>query len=251
MLRIFREEIKQGHQAAHEKVETAYARAFSKTKYAPYLALETLTGPNEAWFLEAHASYASIENSIQLSEAPPLKGELAILDAQDGEQRSGSRGLIATFQKALSYRTSETQASMAKNRYFRIQIVRVRYGHNQEYGEAQGMLNAALEKMKVEQGRAVYLVSSGAPAATYLILSPTPSLKTFDPNPSGMTLQQAMGEETFAKYRKTLNDTVQTSEALLFSVNPRMSNPPKVFVDADRDFWAPKPKAAAAKGAGN
>jgi hypothetical protein len=182
LLRIFREEIKQGRQSAHEKIETAYVRAFFKTKYPPYIALETLTGPSEVWFLESHASYASIENAIQLSEAPPLKAQLALLDAQDGEQRSGSRGLIARFQKALSYRSSERARSMAKDRYVFVQIIRVRYGHSPEYGEALGMLDAALEKTKLEHDRAVYRISSGGPDDdTYLIFMPTPSLKIMDP----------------------------------------------------------------------
>jgi hypothetical protein len=243
LLRIFREEIKQGHQAAHEKVETAYVRAFSKTKYPPYIALETLTGPSEAWFLECHASYASIENAIQLSEAPPLKAELALLDAQDGEQRSGSRGLIARFQKALSYRSSERARNMAKDRYVFVQIIRVRYGHSPEYGEALGMLNAALEKTKkLEYDRVVYRISSGGPDDdTYLIFNPTPSLKIMDPPTPMALLPQAMGQETLAKFRKTMNDVILNHETLLFSINPRMSSPPKEFVEADRDFWAPKP----------
>ena len=65
LLRIYREEIKPGRNAAHEKVEMAYVRAFSKTKYVNYLAMESLSGPNEAWFIEPHPSYASIESAIQ------------------------------------------------------------------------------------------------------------------------------------------------------------------------------------------
>src|ERR1700693_2302328 len=57
MIRIFREEIKQGKDAAHEKVEAAYVRAFSKVNYVNYFALVPLTGPNETWFVEAHDSY--------------------------------------------------------------------------------------------------------------------------------------------------------------------------------------------------
>ena len=85
LLRVYREEIKPGRNAAHEKVETGYVRAFSKTKYVNYLAMDSLSGPNEAWFIEPHDSYASIENSIQISDTSALKAELALLDAQDGE----------------------------------------------------------------------------------------------------------------------------------------------------------------------
>src|ERR1039458_1614225 len=96
LLRIFREDIKSGKGSAHEKVESAYVRAFSKAGYTSYLALENMTGTNQAWFIERYDTYESMEKAIHLAETEPLKTTLDGLDAQDGELRTGERGIIAT-----------------------------------------------------------------------------------------------------------------------------------------------------------
>src|ERR1700690_2310692 len=73
LLGIFREDIKSGKSSAHEKVESAYVRAFSKAGYPSYLALEGTPGTSQAWFLEMPDSYESMEKAIPMAEAEPLK----------------------------------------------------------------------------------------------------------------------------------------------------------------------------------
>jgi hypothetical protein len=50
--------------------------------------------------------------------------------------------------------------------------------------------------------------------------------------------------EQFDRYRKLRADLIVSADSVLLTVNPKMSNPPKSFIDADSDFWAPKTKAA-------
>ena len=52
VLRIVREDVKPGKGAAHEKNEMGYVRAFSKTGYPNYIALEAMTGASQVWFVE-------------------------------------------------------------------------------------------------------------------------------------------------------------------------------------------------------
>ena len=48
VLQIFREDVKVGKGAAHEKLEAAYAQAFKKAKWpTTYLAMSSVTGPGE------------------------------------------------------------------------------------------------------------------------------------------------------------------------------------------------------------
>ncbi|MBZ5618459.1 MAG: hypothetical protein LAQ69_07015 [Acidobacteriia bacterium] len=242
IIRIFREDIKSGRSAAHEKVEMAYVRAFSKSKYPSYLALESVTGQNQAWFLERYDSYAALEEAIHISEAEPLKTTLQQLDAQDGEQRSGDRGMIAIYQKDLSY--LPVAANLVKARFVTINMVRLRPGHNADFAEMRTLVNAAFQKSASQQRRVVYSVSSGAPGGTYLILSAMDSLKAMDPGPSAMTMPAAFGAENLARYQKLFADIVISTENTLFAVNPRMSNAPKEYITADPDFWKPKPVAA-------
>ncbi|MDP8979658.1 MAG: hypothetical protein M3O35_03590 [Acidobacteriota bacterium] len=250
MLRVIREDIKPGRGAAHERIEAGYVRAFAKSKYPNYLAMTSLTGPDQAWFLEPYATYAALESSLQLVDHDAvLKKQLDQLDSQDGDMRSGGRNMILVYQKDLSYRAEDLIRDIPKAHYMRIQTIRIKSGHGTEFAEVRKTLNAALAKMNVAAPAAVYTVASGAPAGTYIILRPADSLKALDPGPpAAMTIQQAMGgDAAFASYRKSNNDLVVSSENTLFSFNPKMSYPPKRFVDADPDFWTPKASATPAK----
>ena len=245
LLRIFREDIKSGKSSAHEKVESAYARAFAKSGYPSYIALDGTTGTNQAWFLESHESYEAMEKAIHLAETEPLKTTLSQLDAQDGELRTGERGMIATYQKDMSY--LPVPSILPKARFVTINMVRVRPGHAADFAEMRKLVNAAFEKSGSKQRRVVYSVNSGAPAGTYLIVSAMESLKAMDAQSSGMSMPEAFGADNLARYNKLQSEIVISSENTMFSVNPKMSNPAKEFIAADPDFWAPKPKPATAK----
>ena len=245
LLRIFREDIKSGKGSAHEKVESAYVRAFAKSGYPNYLGLDGMSGTNQAWFLENYDSYEALEKAIQLAQKEPLKTTLAQLDAQDGELRSGERGMIATYQKDLSY--TPVPSNLAKARFVTINTIRIRPGHVPDFAEIRKLVNAAFEKSGNKQRRVVYSVTSGAPGGTYLVLSAMDSLKAMDTPPGAMTMIEAFGADNLARYNKLQSETVISSENTMFGINPKMSNPPKEFIAADPDFWAPKPKPAAPK----
>ena len=244
LIRIFREDIKSGKGAAHEKVEAAYVRAFSKSGYPSYLALTSMSGTNQAWFVERYSSYEEMEKAVHLAAAEPLKTTLEQLDAQDGELRSGDHGIIATYQPDMSYVPGSPLG--AKARYYAINVVRVRPGHAADFAEMRKIVNAAFEKAGMKQRRAVYSVSSGMPAGTYLILSAMDSLKMMDPPPGAMSMRDAFGAD-LARYSKMQSDFVISSENTIFSISPKMSNVPKEYVTADADFWAPKVRVSAAK----
>ena len=243
LLRIFREDIKPGKGAAHERAEMGYVRAFSKTAYPSYVALDAMSGATQAWFLERYESYEALEKAVKLSQAEPLKSALPLLDVQDGEVRSGERSMIATYQKDLSYTPGSPLGP--KGRYYTITTMRIRPGHNPDFAEMRKLLNAAYEKAGAKQRRVVYSVSSGAPTGTYLILGAMESLKAMDATATGMSMPDAFGAD-LVRYNKLMSDIVISSENALFTINPKMSNPSKEFVSADPDFWAPKPKPAAA-----
>src|SRR5207249_1971652 len=92
VLQIGRESVKEGRSAAHRKVETDWARAFRKSKYPyHYLALEAMTGAsNEVWFAIGYPSFSAMEESDNLMMKDPLKNEMELLEARDGELRSTS-----------------------------------------------------------------------------------------------------------------------------------------------------------------
>src|ERR1700752_818185 len=98
VLNIFREAIKEGRSAAHEKVEADYAATFRKANHpAHYIGLAAMSGPSEVWFIEPMPSFAANEDYEKASEKEPLKSAIAMLDARDGELRASSRQIWAVY----------------------------------------------------------------------------------------------------------------------------------------------------------
>jgi len=245
VLRIYREEVKPGRNPAHEKVEAAWARANRAGKSpAHYIGMTSVSGPNEAWFLEGHDSFASIEQADQYTEKnPALKADTDRLSQQDGELLSGLRAVIATYREDLSYRTGVTIGQM---RYFRIITFRVRPGHESDFVEAVKIVRAAYDKAGVEVHWAAFQVSSGMPGPTFLVFLPSKSLKEVDALVAqAPKIQEAEGEEGQKKLQKLAAEGYLTTEANIYAFNPKMSYVADETAAADPDFWTPKPKAAA------
>jgi hypothetical protein len=237
VLRIFREDIKEGKGGDHEKSEAAFMQAAAKINYPSHvIGLTAITGTSEAVFLEEHASIASIADSQAALDNP----EFAALDAADAQLRTGSRSFIAVYRPDLSYAVDKIQ--LPKVRYFSIETVRVREGHQQTYSELVKMLLDAARKSADNQPVAVYEVVSGALNSTFLVMQPSESLKSMDDElQHDPGFFKAMGEEGIKRYNSAVSDAVVSEESILFAVNPQMSLVPKEWIAADPDFWTPKP----------
>lgn len=249
ILQIAVEEVKPGHGKAHEKLETAWSRAFADAKWpVHYLALSSLTGVNAAWYLSGYPSFAAMEKADKdMEKQPALQAANSAFAEKDGEHLSGGRSIIAVLQESMSRPMAGTIGSA---RFFRISRVTVRAGHTLEYLEANRLLRAAYEKAGVKAGFAVFSVVGGYPVPSYLSLTRMTSMAEMDEVPANTkALREAMGEETFKTYLKLLADCVAQSETLVFAVNPLMSYPRPAWVEAEPGFWKPAPpaKAPAAK----
>lgn len=234
ILRIVREDVKSGKGAEHGKIESAYARAFAKAGFANYIGMESVTGPNEAWFMEAFDSWASIENGLGMMSKQPLKSEIAPLAPQDGDLLRADSSVVASLQTTLSYLPgAPNPASM---RFMNVLTIRIRPGQGPEFAERAQLLNAARERAGWKGRAAVYRVESGAPEITYLVLIPVASLQELD---SGPNETAPMRPEDLARLRQINQEIIVESGYALFAINPKMSNPPKAVIDADPGFWKP------------
>ncbi len=241
VLEIIRESIKEGRGAAHEKVEIDYVHAFRKANPAlHYLALEAQSGPGEVWFVEPFASFTAVEKMRKQMETPPLKGELALLDARDGELRSNSRNMYAVYRKDLSYRPE--RANIGKTRYVMLTSLRVRLGKLDEFMSGSKMYLAAMEKSKSNMPSLAYQVIVGAPDGLFLFFGGMESLSALDEEPAReKAYTEALGPENFAQLSKGMGEVFTSMENSLFAVNPRMSYMPKEVEDVDPAFWRSKP----------
>src|SRR5262249_34290246 len=132
--------------------------------------------------------------------------------------------------------------------YFYVTTFRVRPGHGNDFVEANKIIKAAHEKADVPEHWAVYQVTLGMPAGTYLTFQPLKTLAdvdAFEQN-HGKAFQDAIGEEGQKKLRELASAGYLSFEANVFAFNPKMSYASKETASADPDFWMPKLGAKAA-----
>jgi hypothetical protein len=244
VLSIFREEVKPARISAHEKLEAGYVRAFQKAKWPVYsLAMTAAMGGTDAWFMTAYDSFAALDKDRQSFEkAPQLSADFERLDALDAEFRTGQRNFVCVLNEELTYGGNFDVSQM---RYFSVNTVRVRPGHDEEYREARRILVEALKKANANTHSVVFAVAAGMPNGTYLVFTPRKSLAELDPNPTvSKAVQDAMGEDNAKKRQKLLGESVIGTETNIYAFSPRMSYVPKEWIKTGGDFWAPKPPPA-------
>ena len=249
VIEIFRESIKEGRGAAHEKVEADYAAAFRKANHpAHYVALTAMSGPGEVWFIQPTPSFGATEDYEKASDKEPLKSAVAMLDARDGELRASSRTIWAVYRPDLSYHAEKFNP--AKTRYVMAGTFRVRLGRDGDFLAGAKQYLGAFEKAHIDECSLAYQVVAGAPSGTYLFFGMMESMKMMDGQPARMqAVMQAMGESSFAQFMKSTGDLFVSIDDTLLEVKPGMSYAPQSMIDADPGFWKPKPAAKPASAA--
>ncbi len=250
ILQIFRESVKPGKSAAHEKIEVGWPKAYKASKNsAHYLAMTSITGPSEAWFLSGYASYEAMEKQRKAEDSDAsLSAELSRLQAADGEVLENTRSVVASFREDLSLRPA---LNIGDYRYMSVTTVRLRPGTFDKFEEMRKIIKAAHEKTGMKDYYSVFTVQSGMTGPAVLIFVPMKSLKEAD---DAMQIHQtdqykeALGGADGQKHLGELaSASIMSTETSIFEFNPKMSVPPPEYaMGANASFWNPKPVVAAA-----
>lgn len=246
VLQIYREEVKVGKGPAHVKVEKEFVAAAAKAKWPThYLAMTTVTGPSEAWFLTGYASFAAWEKDREDTDKnTAFTADLDRLVAKDGELLSNGRSLVASLREDLS---AGGPVDIARMRYFRLITFRVRPGHESDFQDAVKIVRAAYEKAKADVPWAVYQISGGMPGPTFMVFIPMKSMAEIDASIARAgAIREAEGPENEKALTKLASDGYATVEQNVLAFSPAMSYPSKEFVARDPEFWTPKPAAKTA-----
>ncbi len=236
VLTITREEVKAGKQIMHEQHEVAWSQAYQKANYkTPFLAVTSVTGPSEVWFLTGFDSFAALEKDNAQFDQAALRGVNQSFLVKEGEFVNDTRTMTARFMPAYSYKPG---VNLGEYKYFVVNIIRFRLGEDAaEYYKA---INEARQKANLDSHIAVFAVNSGGPAATVLSFTPLKSMAQWD-DPPNEAMQQALKDinwgQMVAKY-------IASVDTRLFAFSPTISNAPKEMVAANPSFWKPKPVMA-------
>jgi hypothetical protein len=242
-MQIFREEVKAGRAGAHVQTEAGWPRAFAKAKIANnYLALTTMFGPNEAWFVEGHASIAEIEAvNKSIEAAPGLSQETDRLSQADASNINSTRTLLGRYQASMSNPGTVNPPEM---RVWEVIVFRVRPGHEGDFVQATNLYRGLVEQAKVDAPWATYQVMAGMPGPTFLIFVPHKTLAEIDPATGvGAAIEKAMNEETMKKFG-TLSEGFLSVENIVFAPSPEMSYLKAEWVAQDPKYWGKKAVAA-------
>ena len=245
VLQIWREEVKPGQAAAHARTESGWPRAFAKANWpVHYIAMTSVTGLTEAWYLTGYPNLAAYEADRNNSDKnAALTAELNRLSTADAAHINSVRSILTAYRPEMSYRTGGNIATM---RYFQVTTYRVRPGYENEFTEAWRAVVAAHERANMQERWAFFQVMSGAPAGTFLYFSAMKSLAEQDalgPMHTAPAYRDAQGDEGRRQMRDLMRSGVITSDTQIFAFDPRMSYVSKEMAAADPDFWTPKPPA--------
>lgn len=248
VLLIDREMVKFGKDAGHEKNEAAFARAAAAAKSPDhYLAVTSMSGPSEAWFLVGFDSYADWQKASEYDDQPKVQALTGPLSEKDADYVSDSSQIIATYNEKWSY---QPDMNIAEMRYFEIETIRLRQGHEKDWEDLVALYKATAVKANVDEHDIFFEARYGAPEATIYIFTPRKSLADLDTAMgTGKAFDDALGPDGQKKMADLEEAAIASDSSALVRFNPEMSYAPDDWVKSDPDFWKPKhamaPKPAA------
>ena len=240
LITIIREQVKMGRAAEHERIEAGWPAAFAKAKSTTYyLAMTSLTGAGEAWFLTPYANNAAIAADMkQQSSDTVLAAELARLSRADAEMLTDWTSIQAMARPDLSHGTFP---DLAKVRFWEVTTFRVRPGHQTDFEAAAKVYGASAERAAPGYSYRVYQVTAGMPEPTYLVFSTVESYGQFDDMvANGQKTMQGLTTDETATMQKFSTEALVGSETNRFALNPAMSYVAAATRATDLSFWAPK-----------
>lgn len=236
-LSIFIEHIKPGMDDDHTANEAGWPAAFAKTNDPNYyLALSSMTGSSEVWFISAWDSYAAEGESMKLvNDDPALSAELSRLWKADGQYLTEAEGIEAMARPDLSYGAFP---DLGLARFFEVTMFRIRGGHEAGF-EAAAKLYRDHFKQSIPNGSyRVYQVNEGMPGTNFLIFSSVNSYAALDTmHAADEKLWSSMSAKDQAVFTKFSQEDLQFAVSNRFRVSPGMSYVSPETKAKDPNFW--------------
>jgi hypothetical protein len=239
LLTIEREFVKAGRRADHARNEAGWPAAMEKAKSPEYyVALTSMSGASEAWYLIPHESHAAVAAAMKHDDKnPELSAELERLAARDAEFVDRVQTIQAKARLDLSFGKFP---DVAKIRFYEITLYSVKPGHNGDFDEIAKAYGAARGRVAPNSSYRVYEVIAGMPDTTYIVMSSVEDYGDFDgamaDHDKTMAAANAEEQKWFGKY----GDTVSKAETNRYRLDPGQSYVPQETRAKDPEFWKSK-----------
>ena len=239
-MHIFREQVKVGRAADHSKWEAGWVAAYEKAKSpTTYLALVSVTGPSEAWYLIPFASQAAFGEMMTREAADPvLTAETERLMRGDAEFVSEATALQAVARPDLSHGAFPDLTMM---RFWEITTFRVKPGHAADFAAAAKAWASASARSAPSASWRTYEVVAGAPEGTFLVFGSVASFADFDKmTTEGEATWKGLTFEERSALQKYSADATLSTVTNRFRLDPAQSYVPIEARQKDPAFWMPK-----------
>jgi hypothetical protein len=238
-LTIICEQVKIGQASDHTRWEAGYPAAFEKAKATDYyLAMTSLTGPSQAWYIIPSDSYAAIGDRLKRQDKDPvLSAELNRLDKGDAQYVNNVQTIVALARPELSVGAFP---DLAKARFYEMAIFDVRIGREQDFEQMAKAYAAAAQRAAPKTSYRMYEVQAGRHLPSFIFMTSLESYGELDQKliDSQETFKQATADEMTVL--KKFGDVTERVEDIHFQIDPVQSYVPKETRQKDPEFWMPK-----------
>jgi hypothetical protein len=202
------------------------------------IGMRSVTGLPETWILEAHTSFASVEElDRKLAALSPATVSNNPADPLNDDVLAPARVMLAVYRPEWSYRADQAIRALARARYVQVSVFRIRPGTENLFTEVARLRRATADGVNLDRPELGYQVMSGAPAGTLVFLAPLASLRAMDEGVAPLPVYAEGLNAAREKERAKLAETELGREHLLFRVEPAISYVSDDFASADVNFW--------------
>jgi hypothetical protein len=245
-LDVFVVKVKSEKRSEFDTICQKIAEANRKHNGDTWVANEVVYGEaNTVYFISRRASLAEAERGsgafmAALRKAYGAPGAAKLL--QDFNNCiSGGHGELRQRRFDLSTNPPADAAALnrlvGESRWIRTVMIRVRPGFAREYAQQLQTNKAALDKQTKIQNF-VSQATAGQQGTVFYLINLGSSLSSFE---GGNPMPQALGEEGYQRYTKTVAAAVLTTETIIGRFLPELSNAPEAIAAVAPSYWRPKP----------
>jgi hypothetical protein len=233
--------LKPNQGSAFAKLEADEADAL-RAASAPshYVGMWAITGEDHILYMHGFDSFADMQKDHEATQAMTKLGDtLKAADAQEASLISERHSSIYSFEKDLSL---GDPIDLSKMRFMRILLFHVRSGRGEDFEHVVKLFAKAYQSSIPEARWAMFEKMYGVGSDNvYILVTPMESLSVVDVmHDNNKKFRDAVGEDQLTMLRKSLDATVESSEADLFAFGPKISYVPQSWITSSPDFWGKK-----------
>ena len=239
ILQIYRDPVKPGKLPEYARVEAEAAQACYRANTWPYFTVQTVTGPQEVWFVSGFDTYGAMEKSAEpFVRNANLAAELNRLMEAKTNLVSDPATIFLRYREDLGRNTGLVRPG---TRYLRATWTSVAPGREGDFEESQRLIRSARERAGAADNRAVYQATSGISGGLYLTFSPYHTFEEAAESLDGLLDYDDLDETVRGKLHELFAASVASSQTFIFSISPAMSNPAGEWIADDPEFWRTSP----------